>query len=71
MVTLTESPTSMLDLFTFTETDPSGFDMARAAGTAFVAAGWANDIPQIEAFMRANSEVYCKTVAALAAFLEG
>ena len=45
--------------------------MARAAGTAFVAAGWANDIPQIEAFMRANSEVYCKTVAALAAFLEG
>ena len=48
-----------------------GYDMARAAGTAFVAAGWANDIPQIEAFMRANSQVYCKTVQALAAFLEG
>ena len=48
-----------------------GYDMARAAGTAFVAAGWANDIPQIEAFMRANSQVYCKTVQTLAAFLEG
>ena len=46
-----------------------GFDMARAAGTDFAAAGWANDIPQIEAFMRENCALYCKTVRSLAAFL--
>ena len=29
-----------------------GHDMARAAGVPFAAAGWANDIPEIEQFMR-------------------
>ena len=46
-----------------------GYDMARAAGVPFAAAGWANDIPEIEAFMRANSPRYFKTVAALRSFL--
>ena len=48
-----------------------GFDMARAAGVDFAAVGWANDIPAIERFMRQNCQNYFKTVAELAAFLEG
>ncbi len=46
-----------------------GYDMARAAGVDFAAVGWANDIPRIEAFMRENCRIYCKTVAELAALL--
>ena len=46
-----------------------GYDMARAAGVDFAAVGWSNDIAPIEAFMRQNCPVYCKTVADLAAFL--
>ena len=48
-----------------------GYDMARAAGVDFAAVGWANDIPEIERFMRRNCRMYFKTVAELAAFLEG
>ena len=48
-----------------------GYDMARAVGVDFAAVGWANDIPQIESFMRQNCRLYFKTVAELAAFLEG
>ena len=48
-----------------------GYDMAAACGVDFAAVGWANDIPEIERFMRQNCGVYCKTVAELAAFLEG
>ena len=40
-----------------------GYDMARAAGVDFAAAGWANDIPEIEGFMRRNCDFYCKTVS--------
>ena len=40
-----------------------GYDMARAAGVPFAAAGWANDIPEIEGFMRKNCDRYFKTVA--------
>ena len=47
-----------------------GFDMAAAAGVPFAAAGWANDVPSIESFMRKNSPLYFKTVADLAGFLE-
>ena len=47
-----------------------GYDMARACGVDFAAAGWANDIPEIEGFMRQNCSYYFKTVPALAAFLE-
>ena len=46
-----------------------GYDMARARGVPFVAAGWANDIPEIEAFMRDNCDAYFKTVDALRDYL--
>ena len=46
-----------------------GYDMARAAGVPFAAAGWANDIPQIERFLRQHCSVYLKTVAELADYL--
>ena len=46
-----------------------GYDMAQAAGVDFAAVGWANDIPQIEEFMRRNCSLYFKTVPELAAFL--
>ena len=38
-----------------------GYDMAVSAGVPFAAAGWANDIPGIESFMRENSDLYFKT----------
>jgi len=46
-----------------------GLDMARAAGVDFAAAGWANDIPEIEGFMRTNCEHYFKTVESLGEWL--
>ena len=46
-----------------------GYDMAKAAGVPFAAAGWANDIPQIEAFMRKNCGLYFKTVEELRGWL--
>lgn len=39
-----------------------GFDMAQAAGVPFAAAGWANDIPEIERFLRGSCEHYFKRV---------
>ena len=42
-----------------------GYDMARAADVPFAAAGWANDIPEIEAFMKKKCDRYFKTVASL------
>lgn len=47
-----------------------GFDMASRCGIPFAAAGWANDIPEIEQFMRKNSRLYFKTVAEFGAFLD-
>lgn len=46
-----------------------GFDMAQAAGVPFAGAGWANDIPEIEHFMRENCHPYFKTVRALQSYL--
>jgi phosphoglycolate phosphatase/pyrophosphatase PpaX len=46
-----------------------GYDMAKSCGVPFAAAGWANDIPEIEAFMRRFSGLYFKTVSALTAYL--
>lgn len=46
-----------------------GYDMARAAGVKIVAAGWAYDVPEIEAFMRENSDYYFKTVDELSEYL--
>ena len=48
-----------------------GYDMAAACGVDFAGVGWANDIAEIEQFMRRNCTNYFKTVAELAAFLEG
>ena len=48
-----------------------GFDMARAAGVDFCAAGWAYDVPEIEAFMREGCDFYCKSVAELHNLLFG
>lgn len=42
-----------------------GYDMAKAAGVPFAAAGWANDIPEIEQFMRKNCDLYFKNVGDL------
>ena len=46
-----------------------GYDMAMAAGVPFAAAGWANDIAEIEAFMRKNCGLYFKTVRELHDYL--
>ena len=46
-----------------------GYDMARAAGVDFAAAGWAYDVPEIEAFMRKNCDFYFKTVQEFRTFL--
>lgn len=48
-----------------------GYDMARACGVPFAAAGWANDIPEIERFMRQNCDLYFKTVDEFRAHLFG
>ena len=47
-----------------------GYDMAARCGVDFAAVGWSNDIPEIEAYLRAGCPRYFKTVAELAAFLE-
>ena len=46
-----------------------GYDMAKAAGVPFAAAGWANDIVQIEQFMRQHCDRYFKTVDDLRTWL--
>lgn len=48
-----------------------GYDMARAAGVPFAAAGWAKDIEEIEQFMRKNCGLYFKTVPELYRYLFG
>lgn len=42
-----------------------GYDMARAAGVDFAAAGWAYDVAEIEDFMRKNCDYYLKQVSEL------
>ena len=42
------------DLLVIDDLKP-GYDMARSVGADFAAVGWANDIPEIERFMRAIS----------------
>lgn len=46
-----------------------GYDMAKKYGVAFAAAGWSNDIPQIEQFMRTNCDLYFKTIGELRTYL--
>ena len=40
-----------------------------AVETVFAAAGWSNDIPEIEAFMRQNCDLYFKTVETFGDYL--
>ena len=46
-----------------------GYDMAQKCGVRFAAAGWANNIPEIERFMRGSCDLYFKTVPELRAYL--
>lgn len=48
-----------------------GFDMARAAGVPFAAAGWAYEVEEISAFMRRHCDFYLSSVAELSALLFG
>lgn len=48
-----------------------GYDMATACGVPFAAAGWSNDIPEIESFMREHSTLYFKTITGLSDYLFG
>ena len=43
----------------------TGLEMARAAGAHFAAAGWSQFVPEIERFMRDNSEFYLDSVEKL------
>ena len=42
-----------------------GYDMARAAGVPFAAAGWGYDVPAVRDFMKKNCDVYLPAVADL------
>jgi len=46
-----------------------GYDMARAAGVDFAAAGWAYDVCEIEQFMRQSCDFYLKRVSDLSRLL--
>ncbi|MBR2466835.1 MAG: HAD family hydrolase [Clostridia bacterium] len=46
-----------------------GYDMARAAGVDFAAAGWAYDVEEIRAFMKKNCDFYLESVSDLRALL--
>ncbi len=48
-----------------------GYDMARGAGVAFAAAGWAYDVPDIESFMRKNCDFYLKKISELDSLVFG
>ena len=48
----------------------AGYDMCRACGVPFAAAGWANNVPEIEQFMRRNCNWYFRTVKELDEFLQ-
>lgn len=48
-----------------------GFDMARAAGCDFAAAGWAYDVPEIAEFMKKNCDFYLPAVEHLKRLLFG
>lgn len=66
------SPHTLFDLMKKYSLSPSeiivvddlkpGYDMARSAGVDFAAAGWAYNVPEIEAFMRNNCDFYLETV---------
>ncbi len=73
------SPYGMYDLMEKYSLKPSeivmvddlkpGYDMAKAAGVDFAAAGWAYDIPLIREFMEKNCDKYCETVDELREYI--
>lgn len=73
------SPYTIFDLMKRFDLSPSevlvvddlkpGFDMARGAGVDFAAAGWAYDVPEIEAFMRKHCDYYLTSVEELSKIL--
>lgn len=48
-----------------------GKDMADAVGVDFIAAGWAHQIPEIQAFMKRECQTYCASVKELERCLLG
>ncbi len=46
-----------------------GYDMARAFGADFAAAGWCHDVPEIRDFMKKNSDIWFGDVDALSKYL--
>ena len=46
-----------------------GYDMAKSVSVPFIAAGWSNDIEEIETFMRNHCDKYCKSVSELYSYL--
>ncbi len=46
-----------------------GYDMARAFGVDFIGAGWCNEVPEIRAFMKKNSDAYFTDVKELFEYL--
>lgn len=46
-----------------------GYDMAKSCGVDFAAAGWAHSIPEIDNFMKTNSNHYFSYVGELESFL--
>lgn len=46
-----------------------GLDMARSCNVKFGAAGWSHMIPEIEDYMRCNSDYYFSTVENLKKFI--
>lgn len=47
-----------------------GYDMARAAGADFAAAGWGYDVPEIREFMKKNCDYYLSSVDELAELIK-
>ena len=47
-----------------------GYDMAAKVGVDFAAAGWANNVAEIEGFMRQNCKLYFKTIQELSDYLK-
>ena len=57
------------DLLVIDDAKP-GYDMAKKCNVKFAAVGWANDVKEIEDFMRENCDVYLKKVEDLSEYLE-
>ena len=47
-----------------------GYDMAKKCHVKFAAVGWANNVAEIEQFMRQNCDIYLKTVEDLDNYLK-